>query len=97
MESGDERWRVFSGLDGDEEEEEELVEEVDDGVREEDETRPDASGTPMEESAAMVTWKRPAVKPPDGGGADGGGADWTLSGLSALFNWASRSSLDCCD
>lgn len=61
---------MFSGLDGDEDEEELFWEEVDDGVREEDEMWPDAPGTLMEESAAMVTWKRPAVKPADGGWAD---------------------------
>lgn len=42
---GNERWRVFSGLEGGVEEEEEEDEVEEDGVREEEETTQDGSGT----------------------------------------------------
>lgn len=53
----DARWRVFSGLEGEEEEvEEEEDEEVEDGVREEEETMLDGSGMLLDEpSVAMET------------------------------------------
>lgn len=47
MDRDDERWRVFSGLEGEEYEEEEEEEEevVEDGVMEEEETMLEGSGT----------------------------------------------------
>ena len=57
----DDRWRVLSGLDGEEEEEEEDEEEVEveDGVKEEEETMVEGSGTLLDApSVATDTWER---------------------------------------
>jgi len=57
LDKEDDRWRVFSGLEGEEDEEED--EEVEDGVREEEETMPEESGTLLDTpSVATDTWKR---------------------------------------
>lgn len=58
---GDDLWRVFSGLEGGEEDEEEDDEEVEveDGVRDEEETMQEGSGTLLEApSEATDTWER---------------------------------------
>lgn len=49
----DERWRVFSGLEGEDEDEDD-EEEVEDGVREEEETMLDGSGTLLD-AASVAT------------------------------------------
>lgn len=85
-----ERWRVFSGLEGEEDEEDDDEDEdVEDGVMEEEETMLEGSGTLVDApSVATDTWKRPSVKPAAGGCA--WFPPWTVSGLRALLNWASK-------
>lgn len=50
---GDKRWRVFSGLEGEEEDEDD-DEEVEDGVREEEETMLDGSGMLLDASSVAT-------------------------------------------
>lgn len=60
----DDRWRVFSGLEGEEDDVDEDDEEVEDGVSEEEDTTLEGCGALLDApSAATDTWKRPSVKP----------------------------------
>lgn len=52
---GDDWWSVFSGLEGGEDDEDEDVEEIEDGVRDEEDTMVDGSGAPSAATETYIT------------------------------------------